>query len=108
MNNWDTAKYLADSGASVFLSARDGKSPADIAVSLDREAVNAIFSGRAIGEKDASGNTALHYAAQIGKTEIITTLIELGASKEIRNIAAESPADIALRWKHPQAAALLN
>jgi ankyrin repeat protein len=108
MNDWDTAKYLADSGSDVFLTARDGKCSADIALALDRDAVNAIFSGRAIGERDASGNTVLHYAAQAGKTEIITMLMELGASKETRNIAAESPADIALRWKHPQAAALLN
>jgi ankyrin repeat protein len=108
MNDWDAAKYLADSGSDVFLSARDGKCPADIVIALDTDAVNAIFSGRAIGERDPSGNTALHYAAQLGKTEIITMLIELGANKETRNIAAESPADIALRWKHPQAAALLN
>jgi hypothetical protein len=32
----------------------------------------------------------------------------LGADKTIRNIASESPADIALRWRNNEAAALLN
>jgi ankyrin repeat protein len=108
MNDWTTAKLLADTGADVFLSARDGKSPAEISLVSGGESVRAIFSGRAINSRDASGNTILHYAAKNGDSSTITQLIEMGANKGIKNIAAESPADIAQRWKHVEAVALLN
>jgi ankyrin repeat protein len=108
MEDWETAKLLADSGADVFLTARDGKNPAELAILQGGDAVRAIFSGKALNSKDASGNTVLHYAAQFGNTAIISQLIEMGASKGVKNIAAESPADIAQRWRHPDAAALLN
>jgi len=108
MNLWETAKLLADSGTNVFITARDGKSAAEISLVKGEEGIRALFSGKAIETKDSSGNTILHYAARQGNTSLITQLISLGASKGIRNIAAESPADIAMRWKHPEAAALLN
>ncbi|MDR0475521.1 MAG: ankyrin repeat domain-containing protein [Treponema sp.] len=107
MKNWEAAKFLADTGSDVFISARDGKSPADLVLS-DSRAVQALFSGRAIGAKDNSGNTILHYAARNGNAAIIQQLIVLGANKEIRNTALERPADIALRWKRDDAAAILN
>jgi ankyrin repeat protein len=106
-NQWDTVKLLADSGSDIYLIARDGKSPAEIALTKGVGAINAVFSGRAISTRDTSGNTILHYAAQIGNTDVISQLIELGADKTILNIASESPADIALRWRHQQAANLL-
>ena len=105
---WEIAKILADGGTDIFLNARDGKSAAELTLLKGQDAITAVFSGRAISSKDAYGNTILHYAAQIGDTAVINQLIDLGANKESRNIAAESPADIALRWKHPQAAYLLN
>jgi ankyrin repeat protein len=108
MNDWDTVKILADSGSDVFLTARDGKCPAELAIARGGDATRAMFSGKAINSKDASGNTVLHYAAHYGNTALILQLIEMGANKGIKNIAAESPADIAERWRHPEAAALLN
>jgi ankyrin repeat protein len=107
-NQWDTAKLLADSGSDIFLSARDGKNPAEITLTKGANAIKSVFSGRAINSRDSSGNTILHYAAQLGNTEVITQLIDLGADKTILNISSESPTDIALRWRHTQAALLLN
>jgi ankyrin repeat protein len=107
-NQWDTAKFLADSGSDIFLSARDAKTAAEVALTKGSTAIDAVFSGRAIMARDNSGNTILHYAAQIGNTDVITRLISLGADKTVLNIASESPADIALRWRHTQAATLLN
>jgi ankyrin repeat protein len=107
-NSWDLAKILADAGSDPFSVARDGKTPADIALSRGREGVQAVFSGKGIRAKDPSGNTILHYAARKGNTEIISLLLELGANKSVKNIAAESPADIARRWNRNENAALLN
>jgi ankyrin repeat protein len=107
-NAWELAKILADAGADVFLTAVDGKSPADVVLAKGNEAIRAVFSGRAINAKDTSGNTILHYAAKLNRPNAITTLLELGASKSARNIAAESPADVAVRWNNRENAVLLN
>jgi ankyrin repeat protein len=108
MREWEAAKMLTEAGSDVFLSARDGKSPAGVALDCGEEGIRSLFSGQAINARDASGSTILHYAAQAGNTDAIAQLIKLGANKDIKNIASENPADIARRWHHPEAAALLN
>jgi ankyrin repeat protein len=108
MGSWEQAKLLADSGSDPFSTAVDGKTAAEAALANGSEGITALFSGRAINAQDASGNTILHYAARQGKPENISLLLELGANKGVRNIAMESPADIAERWNHRENAALLN
>jgi ankyrin repeat protein len=105
---WDCAKFLADAGADPFTVAGDGKTPGELALAKGRTGVQALFSGKAIHARDASGNTILHYAARYGNPELISLLLELGANKDLKNIAAERPADIAIRWDQPETAALLN
>ncbi|MDR1105085.1 MAG: ankyrin repeat domain-containing protein [Treponema sp.] len=105
---WELAKLIADAGADPFISANDGRTPAETALSAGEEGVRALFSGRGINARDSAGNTILHYAAKIEKPELVVLLLELGANKNVKNIAAESPADIALRWNHAGTAALLN
>ena len=107
-DRWDHAKLLADAGSNVFAVAGDGKTPAEIAIARGREAVNAVFSGRAIAAQDPTGNTVLHYAAQLGAPDLVALLIELGASKTVRNISSESPGDVARKWRRSDIAALLN
>jgi ankyrin repeat protein len=107
-DKWDHAKLLADGGANVFAVAGNGKTPAEIAIAKGREAINAIFSGRAIAAQDPTGNTILHYAARIGAPDLVALLIDLGASKTIRNVSSESPGDVALKWRRADIAALLN
>jgi ankyrin repeat protein len=97
-HRWDAAKLLADAGADVFSLAEDGKTPAELALVNGQAGIMALFSGRAINARDPSGNTILHYAARISNVETLSHLIDLGADKSIRNIADESPADIARRW----------
>jgi ankyrin repeat protein len=108
MNAWEAARILAEAGADPFTMGGDGKTPGVIVLSKGREPVRAIFSGRAIVAKDKAGNTILHYAAQYGNRELIALLLDLGANKNTRNIAAESPADIARRWNRPEITAMLN
>jgi ankyrin repeat protein len=108
MNEWDLAKVLADAGSDPFSPAVDNKTSAEIAIVRGGDAIRALFSGRAINAKDGSGNTILHYAARMGKPGAISLLLELGAAKGVKNISAESPADVALRWNNRENAALLN
>jgi ankyrin repeat protein len=105
---WDLVKILADSGSDPFSVAGDGRTPAELALSRGGDGVRALFSGRSIRAQDPSGNTVLHYAARSGNPELISLLLELGANKHVRNIAAESAADIAVRWNQRETAALLN
>jgi ankyrin repeat protein len=108
MRDWEAARMLVASGSDVFLVAKDGKTPAEVALSSGEEGIQALFSGKAINARDMSGNTILHYAAREGTPGVIAQLINLGASKEVKNIASESPADIAQRWHHPEAVSLLH
>jgi len=105
---WQAVKILADSGADPFFVAVDNKAPADIAFSKGEMGIRSVFSGKAISAKDSSGNTILHYAARLGGPDIISILLELGANRSIRNIASESPNDIALRWNRRDNAELLR
>ena len=107
-NLLDTAALLVNySESDVFYAARDGKTPADISLAGGEAMVKALFSGNSINAKDSSGNTILHYAARYGDPKMVTVLLDLGAQKSVKNIASESPAEIAVRWSHPEAAALL-
>jgi len=108
MNNWELARVLSDAGSDPFSPAVDNKTSAEVAITRGTDAIRAVFSGRAINAKDGSGNTILHYAARMGKPEAISLLLELGAAKSAKNISAESPADVALRWNNRENAALLN
>lgn len=107
MNNWDAARILAEADSDPFAEAGDGKTPGGIALSKGHNAVQAIFSGKAIVAKDRMGNTILHHAAQYGNADIIALLLDMGANKNIRNIASESPADVARRWNHPEIITML-
>ncbi|MCL2068067.1 MAG: ankyrin repeat domain-containing protein [Treponema sp.] len=108
LNSWEAAKLIADAGSNPFSVAVDSRTPAEVALAKGEPAIKAVFSGIAVNAKDSSGNTILHYAARQGVPNNITLLIELGANKSIRNISAESPADIAFRWNHQSSAVLLN
>ncbi|MDR1902986.1 MAG: ankyrin repeat domain-containing protein [Treponema sp.] len=105
---WELVKVLTLAGADVFSAAGDGKTPAEIALAGGRNSVSALFSGTSINSQDSTGNTILHYAAQIGDTETVSLLLQLGADKNIKNFASERAADIASRYKRSEAAVLLN
>ncbi|MDR3275986.1 MAG: ankyrin repeat domain-containing protein, partial [Treponema sp.] len=101
---WEAAKFLADSGSDPFSAAGDGKTPADIALAKGQAAIAAVFSGPAAIARDSSGNGILHIAAKSASIDLIRQLISLGADKTVRNIAGETPYDIATRWNRLQVA----
>jgi len=108
LDEWELAKVLADAGSDPFLAAVDTRTTGEITLSKGADAIRAVFSARALYSVDASGNTILHYAARMGNPESILLLLELGASKDVRNISSESPADVAARWNRQENAFLLN
>jgi len=64
------------------------------------EVVRLLQSGANHAARDKStGNQALHYAAQAGRTEICKKLVEVGASIDDQNITGETP--LALARGHP-------
>jgi len=108
MELWEQAKALSDAGADPFLSAVDNRTPAEISFAKGEVCTRALFSGKAINSMDSSGNTILHLAARQANPETISILLQLGANRTIRNIAAEIPFDIAIRWNKGENAALLR
>ena len=108
MEMFQAAKIIADAGADPFQIAVDNKSPAEIAFTKGEDCIRALFSGRAINSRDSSGNTILHLAARYGTPDLVSVLLEMGANRAIRNVASESPNDIALRFNRSDNSALLR
>jgi ankyrin repeat protein len=107
--NWDAAKFLANDGADVFSIARDGKTPAEITLATEnRDAVRAVFGGKAVGTRDSEGNSILHYAARTSSASIVSLLIELGADKTVHNTSGDTAYDIARRWNRQDIMAILR
>lgn len=95
---WDTARYLIDSGADLFNKASDGESAATIIITKGSEVIKTLLNSKNINNRDALGNTVLHYAAIKANADTIKTLLDLGALKNVKNSEDETPYDIAKRW----------
>lgn len=105
---WDQVRLLVDAGADVFAQGADGDSPGTVALAKGETAIRSLFGGKNIGERDTVGNTILHYAAHRGSPRTVALLLELGAAKNARNVAGETPADLAKRWGKAEQEALLK
>ncbi|ULT29067.1 ankyrin repeat domain-containing protein [Sphingobacterium sp. E70] len=55
----------------------------------------------------ATGETALHFAAQHGNIDFIVALLEFGADTQIVNLAGFTPADLALEKGYKEIAEIL-
>ena len=95
----DQVQALSAAGANIFTSAEDGESALSLVLKKDLSWLKALFLEGDIKSRDELGNTALHYAAYKGSPEQILYLLEAGADTNTRNVAGETPADLARRWK---------
>jgi ankyrin repeat protein len=57
---------------------------------------------------EESGATALHIAAGDGQVELVRLLLAAGADPAARNAEGRTPADVAAKANHADAAALLR
>lgn len=68
----------------------------------------AVESGVPIDKLDANGNSAMSFAAQSGKIEVVRFLLDAGASPDAAGPDAPSPYQIALSKGHNSIASLLK
>ncbi len=62
---------------------------------------------QAVRQRDQNGSTALHLAAQSGKTDVIRFLVSVGAEVNARDRGGHTPLYWAIKANHAAAAALL-
>ena len=106
---YNTANLLLQNGADPFLMIdKKGRNGVTIALeSKDTKILNTIakYAGTLC---DIQGNTILHYAAKTSDEETVKLLLSYGLDKKIANISGDTPYDLAVRWKRPEVAALLE
>ncbi|EID85930.1 ankyrin repeat-containing protein [Treponema sp. JC4] len=106
---YNTATVLLQNGADPFLMIdKKGRNGVTIALeSKDTKILNTIakYAGTLC---DIQGNTILHYAAKTSDEEIVKLLISYGLDKKIANISGDTPYDLAVRWKRPEIANILD
>jgi len=104
-----SARLLLDNKADPFqfIDKRGGNSVTIALANGDMQMISEIvkFAG---SSADIQGNTILHYAAKSAPEETIKTLLAYGTDRTIKNIYGDTPYDVAVRWKRPDAANLLK
>lgn len=108
-NEIDSANVLLENGASPFAEIN---SRGDNVLTLAFKEKNSEILGYIVkysGKKsDIKGNTILHYAAKFGDLETVTRLLSFNLNKAEKNLAGETPYEVALNWKHNEIAELLK
>lgn len=103
----DLVKLITVAGGDPYLA--DQKGDCAISVALEENWDSVVTIVRAAGNKvDTTGNGILHYAAMKGSDNAITQLLALGLDKNIKNVAGETPFDVAKRWHRESATKLLQ
>jgi len=105
---FDVALLLIESEAELFGNDINGDSPASLALELGSESLQTILIPSVLSQRDVVGNTLLHFAAFKSSADVIKSLLAMGAVKDARNIAGETPADLARRWNKKENEKALN
>ena len=101
------AQILLESDADPFVTDNSGECALSFALKHNGEILNIIVQNAGT-KRDIAGETILHYAAREADTATIQRLLSMGIDKTAKNISGETAYDIAIRWKRPEAAALLK
>lgn len=108
-NNTKMALVLLEKGANPFQMI-DKKGTNGVTIALKNKNKTMLLNIVKYAGKmtDVQGNTILHYAAKSSTYDVVKTLISYGLDKNVKNIAGDTPYDIAIRWKHSDIATLLK
>ena len=105
----NTALILLEHGANPFQTIdKKGTNGVTIALSHNNSQMIANIVKYANNMSDIQGNTILHYAAKTCTVDTVKTLLSYGIEKNVKNVSGDTPYTIAVRWKRPDVAALLN
>jgi ankyrin repeat protein len=103
-----TVRLLLASGADPFASDTSGECPVSLALTSIKQFIPVIAEYCA-DDTDTIGDGLLHYAARLGDPETIQKLLALPKiDRNARNIAGETPRDIAIRWQKQDNVAALK
>ena len=106
--NKNAVLILSAAGADIFSRNGDGNSPLSIAFSVGTDSLSWIVTAENKDVTDQYGNTPLHIAASYGNKDAVIYLMSIGISSEIKNLAGDTPADMARKQDHPELATLLR
>lgn len=103
------ALILLEHGANPFQTI-DKKGTNGVTMALERNNKQMISNivKYANSMTDIQGNTILHYAAKTSSVETVKSLLSYGIDRNVKNVSGDTPYTIAVRWKRPEIAELLN
>ena len=108
----EQTRVLLENNADPFLqSGSDHECPASIALRNGYSSENKILDSfiELVGNKtDYQGEGLLHYAAKIADIATVKKMVSKGLDRNLRNVAGETPADIAKRWERNEVASILQ
>lgn len=108
-NDITAAATLLENGANPFQSIdKKGTNGVTIALQKNNSKMIENIVKYANNLSDTQGNTILHYAAKTSSIETVRNLLSYGIPTNIKNVAGDTPYTIAVRWKRPDVAKLLN
>jgi len=103
-----SCRILLSSGADPFATDNSGDSAVSVAL-VSRQNLLQILAEYAADKSDTVGDGLLHYAARMASAETVSRLLTLPRmNRASRNIAGETPYDVAVRWQHADIAELLK
>lgn len=105
--DYETAQTLLGAKADPFARNYQGITPIAMVMS-DTEALKGFVGAAGLTSTDAMGETFLHYAVRTGNAAAVKTLLGLGLDKNQKNIAGESPLDVAKAKNDAAILALMN
>ncbi len=103
-NNKTAVEVLVNAGADLFSRNGDGATPLTMAFSMGVDTLSWIIHPGNMAATDQYGNTPLHAAAAFGSEDSVDYLLAIGADPNIKNLAGETPADLAEKAGHPDIA----
>lgn len=105
--NVDYVKILASAGADPYLTDQRGDSALSLAIKENWDCALEII--KAVGnQKDSTGYGVLSYGAMYGDVEVVKKILSMGYSKNEKNVAGETPYDVAMRWGKNDVAEILK